>query len=208
MTLQTIQDVLLTLKQKRKVFHSEADFQFAFAWELQAALPSARIRLEYCPSYRKDMHIDIFVSDENGTYPIELKYKSKKVEIPDNGEVFNLKEHSAQDCGRYDFLRDIWRLEQVKQNDEQFQTGYAIMLSNDPSYWIEPRFSTVDAAFRIYDGRVVSGTLDWAEGTSEGTKKGRTKPIALIGSYTIGWEPFSDLKIKNGIFQVCTIEVK
>lgn len=33
----------------RPVFHSEADFQYAFAWELQRTSPSVQIRLETLP---------------------------------------------------------------------------------------------------------------------------------------------------------------
>jgi hypothetical protein len=43
-------NVLAALAIGRPVFHPEADFQLAFAWELQRAHPSARIRLETRPA--------------------------------------------------------------------------------------------------------------------------------------------------------------
>lgn len=76
MNIENIKTAIKNLSEKRKIFHSESDFQFAFAWELQKELPQAEIRLEYCPAFAKDMHIDIFVIENGATYPIELKYKS------------------------------------------------------------------------------------------------------------------------------------
>ena len=53
---------LKLLSDSRKVFHSEADFQFALAWEIQKLYPDAKIRLEYCPaSITPNIHIDMLV---------------------------------------------------------------------------------------------------------------------------------------------------
>lgn len=41
-----IEQVLKELAKKRPVFHSEADFQHALAWEIQITYPDANIRLE------------------------------------------------------------------------------------------------------------------------------------------------------------------
>src|SRR5215213_6184444 len=43
--------VLDTLRRKRPIFSSEADFQVAVSWEIQIAHPDARIRMEYRPAY-------------------------------------------------------------------------------------------------------------------------------------------------------------
>ena len=37
---------MAALARVRPLFHSEADFQHAFAWQLHSAHPDARIRLE------------------------------------------------------------------------------------------------------------------------------------------------------------------
>jgi hypothetical protein len=39
-------DVLAELSGQRPIFHSEADFQLAFAWTIQTRHPVAKIRLE------------------------------------------------------------------------------------------------------------------------------------------------------------------
>lgn len=206
------QDITLaieSLKQKQQIFHSEADFQFSLAWELQRILPSAKIRLEYCPPFAREMHIDIYVIDEDGSYPIELKYKSKTVETIVDNEYYKLKNHGAQDLGRYDFLYDIWRIERMKKLDKDFKTGFAIMLSNEASYWKTPTSTnTVDAAFRIHHGRVVHGVCAWGENVSSGTSKNREEPIVFDGTYTLAWKPYSNLEnTSNGEFKICVIEV-
>ena len=45
------------LKQKRKIFVSEADFQLEVAWVIKENYPDAKIRLEYPPSFDLNMHI-------------------------------------------------------------------------------------------------------------------------------------------------------
>ena len=50
-----------TLKHRRPIFHSEADFQFALAWEIQSAYPRAQVRLEVCPRGQPAMHVDILM---------------------------------------------------------------------------------------------------------------------------------------------------
>lgn len=200
------------LQAKQKIFHSEADFQFSFAWELQKILPDAKIRLEYTPPFARDMHIDIYITDADGTYPIELKYKSKSIEVVVDDEYFKLKNHSAQDTGRYDYLYDISRIEYLRALDKRFVAGYAIMLTNEPAYWKKPNPSSsnaTDAAFRTHEGRVLTGSLAWAEHTGPGTNRGRTDPIVLDGQYSLHWETFSDIPdAVSGLFKICTVEVK
>ena len=196
------------LKGSHKIFHSEADFQFSLAWELQKILPDAKIRLEYCPSFDKDMHIDIYVLDEGHSYPIELKYKTKEVETDIDGEHYELKNQFAHDIGRYDFLYDISRIEKAKALDENFKSGFAIILTNDSAYWSVPYTdNTVDASFRIHEGRTITGSLSWGEKAGSGTTKGRKDSIELIGSYQTAWVPFSDIGISCGEFRYCLIEV-
>ena len=209
MLSRDIELAIKSIQNKQKIFHSEADFQFSLAWELQRILPNAKIRLEYCPPFAREMHIDIYVIDEDGSYPIELKYKSKTVETIVDNEYFKLKNHGAQDLGRYDYLYDIWRIERMRKLDKDFRAGFAIMLTNEPAYWKAPLSkNTVDSAFRIHDGRIISGSCAWGANVSSGTSKNREEPIVFEGTYTIQWNPYSDLDvISNGQFKICTIEV-
>lgn len=77
---------LTTLSKKRPVFHSEADFQHALAWEIHKNYSQSNLRLEYNPTISEgNMYLDIWVTHPNG-YPtaIELKYITKKVSLQIN----------------------------------------------------------------------------------------------------------------------------
>ena len=55
--------------------------------------------------------MDIPVKDGDLTCAIKLKYKTKKLDTVFGGEEFHLRNHDVQDIGRYDFIKDIVRLE-------------------------------------------------------------------------------------------------
>ena len=144
------------------------------------------------------MHIDIVCFYQGKKLAFELKYKTRELEVVINKEEFRLKNQSAQDIGRYDFIKDIWRLEQLKKWDTSFEC-YAIFLTNDCNYWIKPkRQYTVDSDFRIHEGRTLEGVLKWSDRAAAGTKKYREDPINLVGSYKMSWTLFSVFEqIKN-----------
>ena len=96
------------------MFHSEADFQHALAWAIHQSLPDARVRLEFRPSWLSSRtYLDIWVEHEGRALALELKYKTRRLRESVGGEVFDLLDQSAQDIGRYDFLKDLQRLEAV-----------------------------------------------------------------------------------------------
>ncbi len=43
-----INSFIKSLSKNRKIFVSEADFQFALAWEIKQNMPQAEVRLESC----------------------------------------------------------------------------------------------------------------------------------------------------------------
>ncbi len=188
---------LNNLASQRPIFHSEADFQHALAWEIQKHLPDAAIRLEY-PISNQDsrMHLDIYITQPNRFLAVELKYKTRKLAVQIGSEKFTLKNQSAQDIGRYDFIKDINRLEQILKADQK-GIGYAILLTNDSSYWKAPRNEqTVDVDFRLHNQRTLNGTLRW-QGASAGTMHGRESAIALEGHYQLQWRDYSTIDSKN-----------
>jgi hypothetical protein len=189
-----IEMVLKELARKRTVFHSEADFQHSLAWEIHNTYPECAIRLERSMHLMKDAtHLDIFAYDEECLIMVEVKYKTRGLLATVQGEQFYLKDQSAQDLGRYDFLKDIERLEKLGEKYKS-SLGYAVMLSNDSSYWKPPgNPNTCDSSFRINEGRVVSGELAWGARTSEGTKKDRDKKITVRGKYILQWHDYSEL---------------
>ncbi len=102
-------------------------------------------------------------------------------------------------------MKDIQRIEYIKKSTVSFKEGYAILLTNELSYTKEPTFNTVNYyEFSIHESKVLHGTLDWGENTSEGTK-GREckKPIILNGDYTMKWNDYSKIDdTSTGCFKV------
>ncbi len=198
------------LKNNRPIFHSEADFQFALAWMIQKSYPKANIRLEYCPANFPNMHLDILIELEGKWFPIELKYKTLKMNIEFDGGYYNLKNHGAQDLGRYDFWVDVSRIEQLKQTVDNYDKGFVIMLSNDPSYWVNPKINkeTVCDSFRIHDGSHNKNTLSWRGKPSAGTIKNREQSIELCGEYRLAWNTYCILSdARNGTFKYLLLEI-
>ena len=203
-------DGLMTgLAGSRKLFHSEADFQHALAWQIHEAVPESRIRLEvnaFSVQARRRF-LDIWMPVEG--IAIELKYVTRTLELEEDGELFALRNHSAQDTRRYDFLLDIERLELMRSSVEVCKSGYAVLLTNDSAYWKVPRTrDTVDAAFRIHEGKDISGEMAWAQRAGPGTVKGRESAIRLRGSYQLRWQQFSMFPGKaNGLFRYLAVPV-
>lgn len=199
-----------TLSHKRKAFHSEADFQFSLAWEIQESKPECQVRLEYSPSaINPAVHIDICVLFKNEVIPIELKYLKKKLKFQENGEQFDLRDNGAQDISRYDFLKDVQRIEHFKQSLPGVKQGYVILLTNDPAYWTaKNNRNTIDNSFLIDEGKSITGKLAWAEHAGPGTMKGREKPIEIEGCYFVQWHDFSFVNSSSaGTFRYLMIDV-
>ena len=186
---------------KRPVFHSEADFQHALAWRIHEVDRDARIRLEWPvqrPDSRKRIYVDVYLP--NRKVAVELKYVTQELQFKHEGECFNLRFQSAQDTRRYDFLKDIQRLEQLYLSARAgLQTGFAILLTNDPLYWQVPQpdaKNAIDAAFRIHEGLTKGGCMAWSELAAPGGIKGREEPICLNGSYPLRWRDYA--KVSDG----------
>lgn len=181
--------ILASLASRRPVFHSEADFQHALAWELHQHDRAANVRLEKRVSAR--VHLDLLVQSLSGELAIELKYKTRAIKLVHGDEQYELLDQSAQDIGRHDFIKDIRRLEDYVEGHAG-AVGYAVLLTNDRTYWSESkRPNSVDAAFRLQEGRVVQGAVTWGSNASAGTKLKREVPITLRGEYPISWRDYS-----------------
>jgi len=183
--------ILFSLARKRPVFHSEADYQHALAWEIQQRLPEATIRLEMPFQIPEQLlYIDIWVAYQDKFIAVELKYKTRNLSVRIDDEQYRLKNQGAQDIGRYDFLKDIQRLEQASKQYKEIM-GYAVLLTNDSTYWTISNRKTVDAEFRLHNRRIIAGTLAWGDKASDGTKRKREQPIELEGTYQLHWEDYS-----------------
>lgn len=146
--------ILSELKKTRRVFNSEADFQFSLAWKIKEIYGQRiDIRLEYSIMLSDDKvcYADIVVFlDRQHFIPIELKYKTKSTINPllDNNDSFYLMTQGATDLGKFDYLLDIERLESYKEI-YGFEEGYSIFLTNDESYTKTTRKNTRNKEFSI-----------------------------------------------------------
>jgi hypothetical protein len=187
--------VLDALRRKRPIFSSEADFQLALGWEIQIAHPDARLRMEYRPAYLdRRGYLDLWAAAPGWTAAIELKYFTRALDQIVDGERFVLLFQGAQDVSRYDFVRDLERVESVARAQPGVR-GYALALTNDSSYWRQPTYprSTIDAAFRLHEGSTLSGQLGWASHAGAGTTRGRDKLHLLHGTYRLQWADYSQV---------------
>lgn len=152
---------------------------------------------------RGRMYVDLWLPGLGAA--IELKYRTQELEccapssdLDPPRERFSLTDQDARDHGRYDFLRDLTRLEWVLADRPDADRGMAVLLTNDPLYWRPPdpkKPKTYDAAFRLHeppDGkpRCLRGPMEWAKGVG-GAKKGKECPIVLGHSYTLDWQDYS-----------------
>ena len=198
-----IHPVMARLAARRPVFHSEADFKFALAWQIKETLPGCEVRLEYKPFPDERMYLDIWLPTEG--VAIELKYPVYNLRHELNGEAFDLKE-SARDNVRYDYVNDIQRLERVAPQGEQFAKGFAVLLTNAHPLWQESVRSNNDRAFLIHEGRALKGEMAWVRPRPKKDKK-RQAPLSLEGAYNLRWSDYSDLSVKYGQFRYLAVEV-
>ena len=184
---------LSELAAERPAFHSEDDFKFALAWYLAGHHPGAAVRLETpfdLPSLRG--RLDLRYEDADERVAIELKYKTRLADFTVAGEDYRLKGQAAQDLGRYDYCRDVWRVESLVRAGRA-ERGLAILLTNDSAYWTAAKPQSLGEAFSLHESQRLEGVLSWPEGFSSGTTKGREAAIELTGSYTIVWHPYSEV---------------
>lgn len=193
-----LRSTLGRLARERPVFHSEADLQHALAWQIHLEDPRAQVRLEKPVELNgKRCRIDLIVTSGKHETGIEIKYKTRRLDLLLDGECFLLRAQSAQDSGRYDVVRDFQRLEQYAAAAPQ-RGGWVVFITNDPSYWAEvptsaaePAATAADWAFRIGEGRRLCGIMQWRDTASPGTRKGRENALALQGSYECRWRPYA-----------------
>jgi hypothetical protein len=204
-----VDTVLSELAVTRPLFHSEADFQHAFAWRLHERDPELRVRLEYRTPFLGDrMYLDVWATKGDAAVALELKYKTRRLSASVAGERFELVDQSAQDLGRYDAIKDICRLEKLTRAAPHV-SAFSILLTNDSAYWTAPRGNnTVDAGFRLHEGHVLCGECVWGLAASTGTTRTREAALRLSGHYSIRWREYSQVSPdRHGVFRYLALPV-
>jgi hypothetical protein len=75
-------------------------------------------------------------------------------------------------------------------SSDSHSNGLAIMLTNNPALWQPATVTARDSAFRIHEGRTITGDLAW--GTPEAPYQQNDSMIR--GRYTARWYDFSNLE--------------
>lgn len=236
-----ILEVIKKLKIERPIFHSEDDFKFSFSKYMLLHLGNCYdIRLEV-PMYIKMIKrnnqvkysrvpVDILLIDniDNVLYPIELKYKTKKLDIKYNNEHYRLTNHGANDIGRFSFRKDIFRIEQlISDKSNNIKQGFFIVITNDGGY-LENILNknTLDKYFSYHHkmllekedfgwnyekllslGYVLNGNQELVKNNSlHWTSKGDNfYKLNLMKNYEVLWEEYS--RIEKNIFNISILEI-
>lgn len=180
------------LAPKRPIFHSEADFQHAPAWEIQLRHPEASIRLEKRVATHPNIELDLLVELDGSQLGVELKYPRRGMSAEVGNELFILST-GADDHSRYFAVEDVARLERLVAQ-KTIDGGALVFLTNVANVWAPPASgrAVLYDAFRLHDGHTLAGTLNWGDwGAPGGRPSGASGIIALKASYPILWRDYS-----------------
>ncbi len=205
------------------IFANENQFQFELAWRIKNEYKNYDVIFEavYLDNTGKKCYTDLVVLDKNNKKytPIELKYKTKSRYKND----LLLKNQDAQGLAAYDYLMDLMRIEFLQQNPQQqlkfyeyydnnqsysFDTGYAIMFTNDKSYYNGDWINNQARDFSIKEGLNKTGTLNWNLKINKVNNfgKNRQNSIILKNNYLCEWAPKIAIN-NNNYFRYLILEV-
>lgn len=207
-TVVEFAQAMTDLAAKRPLFHSEADFQHSLALELTTGHPKLRVRLERPLQLNGGQsYIDMILIEENIQIAVELKYKTKKLVCVHGGENFSLRTHAATNLARYDFVKDIGRVEALK-SCKLISKGFVVFLTNDSSYWNNNSgTNAMGKAFYFSQGQtIVPGHHSWTPNPNiKSIGKEREAALLIAGRYPISWNSYS--KISQQEFKYLLLEV-
>lgn len=171
-----IKNAIVSLAHSNHIFSNESQFQFDLAWclnenheiskDYDVKLEVLGFRFQENSDKPKKFYIDIVLVNKNKKelIPIELKYKTPQKEISYYKDQDQLIGHTfsqgAPDVGSYLFWKDVERLEKIKNKEIKFEeyenynikSGYAVLLTNCPSYLNKSSTDNLYSDFFPYDG--------------------------------------------------------
>lgn len=162
-------DVKRFLDNNKELLFNERDFQMHLATFLRETNNYDDIDVEYyvpveeLDGYKEiwdtELRMDVLVCKAQEFLPIELKYKTKAVRkrilrfgeyVAEEVEV--MKNQGAQDLGKYDFWKDVRRIEIVRNRFTSIKNGLAVFVTNDPAYLKAGRESSNHFKFSMTEG--------------------------------------------------------
>lgn len=194
--------VMRDLSVSHPVFISELEFQRALMKAVEQYLPGAYLE---APRRFERIRMDIGLDVRGMSTVIELKYKTRKLEALHGERNFFLKNNSIQYQARYDFVKDITRVERYVKHARD-RVGWAILLTNDYLLW-ESWSSGASEEFRLADGLSLSGLHRWKDGFAAGLNHPRDAALDVQGNYKLAWSDYSDLPGRWGKFRYLAVRV-
>ena len=142
-------DVKQFLDTNKELLFNERDLQMHLATFLRLTGHYDDVDVEYYVPlselkgyiWNNELRMDVLVRKGKEFLPIELKYKTKFVRkkllrfgesVAEEVEV--MKNQGAQDLGKYDFWKDVRRIEIVRNRFGCIKNGLAVFVTNDPAY--------------------------------------------------------------------------
>ncbi len=193
-------DVCAFLESNEELLFNERDFQMHLAtWLRNSANRYDDVDVEYYVPrqelenyiWESELRLDIVVKKEGEYCPVELKYKTRKVERKISrfdedltGDVVVMKNQGAQDLGMYDFWKDVRRVELVRNRFERVKGGLAVFVTNDNAYTKASKTTSNNYLLNMNEG-VHSTQKHWANPESTCAK---THPnFEVEREYSIEW---------------------
>ena len=213
------QDIFAFLESNEELLFNERDFQMHLAtWLRKSANDYDDVDVEYyvpkseLPNYvwNSELRLDIVVKKDGEYCPVELKYKTKKVErqisrfdeILDD-KVVVMKNQGAQDLGMYDFWKDVRRIELVRNRFAKVKGGLAIFVTNDALYTKASRPESNNYLLNMNEGKH-SVIKHWQNENSACAKMNSYKSFEVEKEYSINWH---HRNVDNIPFHYCVVNV-
>lgn len=211
-------DVRAFLESNDELLFNERDLQMHLAtWLRNSTNHYDDVDVEYYVPrqeldnyiWNSELRLDIVVKKDGEYCPVELKYKTKKVERKISrfdedliDDVVVMKNQGAQDLGMYDFWKDVRRVELVRNRFERVKGGLAVFVTNDGFYTKGSKESSNNYLFGMAGEAARSTKKHWANPESTCTK---THPnFEVEREYSIEWRTREIDKVE---FYYCIVTI-
>ena len=213
------QDVFAFLGSNEELLFNERDFQMHLAtWLRNSANRYDDVDVEYyVPKtelenyiWDSELRLDIVVKKDGEYCPVELKYKTKKVERQISrfdemldDKVVVMKNQGAQDLGMYDFWKDVRRMELVRNRFKNVKGGVAVFVTNDQLYTKASRQNSNNYLLNMTEGKH-SAIKHWQNEDSACAKMKSYKSFEVEKEYSIKWH---HRNVDNIPFHYCIVNI-
>ena len=195
-------DVMAFLESNNELLFNERDYQMHLAtWLRNSGNGYDDVDVEYYVPWQEldgyiwesELRLDIVVKKSGEYYPVELKYKTKKIErqitrfdeLLDD-KVVVMKNQGAQDLGMYDFWKDVRRVELVRNSFGRVKGGLAVFVTNDVLYTKSSKPTSNNYLLNMNEGRH-SRIKHWKNEESACARMKAYKPFEVEREYYINW---------------------